>query len=88
MKKLKYLEISDNQITEIPEGISKLENLEYLSFQNNQITSLPEKLTFLRKLQTLDIRGNKIPMPEIEILKLSLPKCRILFDAEEKKEKK
>jgi len=81
MPRLKHLELNNNRILVLPSSISKLKNLEYLSLRNNKLSDLPESLIWLTKLQTLDIRGNLISVQTLEILRLSLPNCRIIKDS-------
>lgn len=50
---LKALDVSDNEITEIPSEIGKLTKLELLSIRENQIPFLPKALGNLQSLNTL-----------------------------------
>ncbi|MGB6301470.1 MAG: COR domain-containing protein, partial [Rivularia sp. (in: cyanobacteria)] len=63
---LTQLDLSNNQISEIPEALAKLTNLTQLHLSYNKISEIPEALESLSKLKTLDLRGNPLPIsPEI-----------------------
>ena len=79
------MDVSDNQLKELPVSFSKLRALEYLSLRNNALTDLPEGLQWLTKLQTLDIRGNTIPPKTLAVLRISLPDVKIIQDPAPKK---
>ncbi|MBL0910788.1 MAG: leucine-rich repeat domain-containing protein [Bacteroidia bacterium] len=81
---LVHLDLSDNTLQELPASIGYLKKLQYLSLQNNKLNTLPYTLSYLSNLQTLDVRGNMISREELDILRLSLPRCRVLFDVEKK----
>jgi Leucine-rich repeat (LRR) protein len=85
MPRLKHLDLENNSILVLPPSFTKLKKLEYLSLRNNKLTELPDGLVWLTKLQTLDVRGNSISDQSLEILRLSLPNCRIIKDAPKKK---
>lgn len=85
MPRLKHLDLQNNAIKEFPASFTKLRSLEYLTLRNNRLTSLPEGFVWFTKLQTLDVRGNTIPEQQLEILRLSLPNCRIIKDPPPKK---
>lgn len=85
MRKLKHLDLQNNALQVLPASFTKLRNLEYLSLKNNRLTDLPEGLVWLTKLQTLDVRGNKVPERQLEIIRLSLPNCRVIKDPPPKK---
>lgn len=54
------LDLRDNELKEIPEAITRLENLKFLDLRNNELTKLPEAITKLEKLLSLDLRKNSI----------------------------
>jgi len=49
-----------NQLTKLPEGITKLQALQQLSLSSNQITAIPDSLAQLTNLQQLDLGVNQI----------------------------
>ena len=50
----------DNNLTEVPEGISSLSHLTFLTLNNNYIRVLPAELLALSKLHCLILSFNKI----------------------------
>ena len=54
------LDLSDNQLTEIPESIGDLTGLEKLYLSYNQLTEIPQSIGDLTGLKTLDLYGNKL----------------------------
>jgi Leucine-rich repeat (LRR) protein len=54
------LDLSYNQITEIPESIAQLTNLTSLGLSYNQITEIPESIAQLTNLTLLDLSYNQI----------------------------
>lgn len=57
---LELLDLSGNNINELPEGIGLLANLEWLYLNNNRLESLPETIGKISSLQRLDLRHNKL----------------------------
>jgi Leucine-rich repeat (LRR) protein len=43
----KYLDLSSQQITKLPESIGQLTKLTYFDFRNNPLTILPESISYL-----------------------------------------
>lgn len=63
---LRSLVLADNQLTELPSGISQLSSLRVLDLSKNQLRSLPDKagiwaLTGLTSLQLADNHLHKLP---------------------------
>jgi Leucine-rich repeat (LRR) protein len=63
---LRSLVLADNQLTELPSGISQLSSLRMLDLSKNQLRSLPDKagiwaLTGLTSLQLADNHLHKLP---------------------------
>ncbi len=56
----KELDLSGEELTEVPLEIGRLTQLEKLSLHNNQITEIPAAITQLTNLTTLDLSGNQI----------------------------
>lgn len=77
LKKLKILYSGDNKI-ECLKPLEDLTELQHLICSNNKISSL-EPLKNLTKLRRLFCRGNPIPLKEIEMLKVALPNCEVIF---------
>ncbi|XP_058075099.1 disease resistance protein RPS5-like [Magnolia sinica] len=55
MPNLRVLDLSNNQIKEIPPEIGNLVELKYLNLSNTRITNLPEEMGCLVKLKHLDL---------------------------------
>lgn len=73
LKKLKVLDISNNQFTGIPAEIADLKNLELLNLSNNKITALPRGLGGLTNLKYLDLSGNDYSKDDLNFIKEQLP---------------
>ncbi|ODG97604.1 hypothetical protein A4S05_12975 [Nostoc sp. KVJ20] len=59
------LELSDMELTEIPEAIASLTQLQQLDLSHNELTALPEALAFLTQLQELNLSENQLTeLPE------------------------
>lgn len=60
MPRLRKLEVSANQLREIPAQIGQLKNLRVLNLISNRIAELPPQLFELTQLTELDLRNNQI----------------------------
>ena len=57
---LTSLNLSNNGLTKLPDGVFELPNLEHLDLSNNNLTTINvEQIVQLSSLNTLDLRGNK-----------------------------
>ena len=65
------LDLSDNQLTELPPEITKLTNLTTLNLSKNQLAQLPLDITKLTNLTTLNLSGNQLTQLQLEITKLT-----------------
>ncbi|MEH2337510.1 leucine-rich repeat domain-containing protein [Nostoc sp.] len=54
------LDLSDMELSEIPEAIASLTQLQTLDLGNNQLTELPEAIASLTQLQNLDLSNNEL----------------------------
>lgn len=63
--KAKHLDLSGQDLKEIPKSITKLKNLEYLDISHNQLKEIPFFLTDLKKLAFLDCSHNQITDADI-----------------------
>ena len=75
---LQTLDLSDNQLTTLPESIGKLTNLQELNLGYNQLTTLPESIGQLTNLQELYLYNTQLTTLPPEIEKM-LPNCSIYF---------
>ena len=60
LKHLVSLDLSKNQLTELPHGIGHLSNLKRLSLYGNQLTILPLEFSLLKQLVFLDLKNNPL----------------------------
>ena len=70
LKKLKKLNLSSNNFTELPD-LSNLSDLEFLDCSSNSISVVPESVFSLIKLKTLDLGFNEIKLISDKISQLS-----------------
>ena len=76
---LKTINLTVNNIKEIPENIKMLQNLESLKIGNNVIKKIPRELVFLPKLKRLEISNNPLIEPPIEVANQGLDAIRNYF---------
>jgi internalin A len=65
------LDLSWNQLSELPAEITQLSNLTTLDLSFNQLSELPAEITQLSNLTTLDLRNNQLSELPAEITQLS-----------------
>lgn len=65
---LRWLDIRNNRITEIPTSIKYHDSLETLLMQNNKIKSLPVELGTVATIKNLQILPNPIDYPALEVV--------------------
>ena len=65
------LDLSNNQLSELPTEITKLANLTTLDLRNNQLSELPTEITKLTNLTTLYLRNNQLSELPAEITQLT-----------------
>ena len=65
-----YLDLSGNQLEQMPSEIEKLERLKYLDLSNNRLFKLSPEITKLQNLTLLDLSNNQFTELPIEITKL------------------
>ena len=65
------LDLSDNQLSELPAEITQLVNLTKLDLSRNQLSNLPSEITQLANLTTLDLSRNQLSKLPAEIGQLS-----------------
>lgn len=54
------LDLSDLNLTDVPESLERLVNLEVLNLNSNQITAIPGSIVHLVNLQSLSLNNNQI----------------------------
>nr|XP_055024807.1 leucine-rich repeat-containing protein 2 isoform X2 [Misgurnus anguillicaudatus] len=60
LKKLQYLDMSENQFATIPICVLRMENLTFLDISNNRLKDLPEDIDRIEALETVFLHRNKI----------------------------
>ena len=66
---LEVLELSDNQLSELPDDFARLSKLKILFLTNNQFTQLPVVLADCPKLEMISFKNNQL----VEVPEQSLP---------------
>ena len=66
---LTYLNISNNDLTDLPPEIGQLYNLTYLDISENRIKKLPLELSNLSKLNTFNVKRNPLMAGEPKTIK-------------------
>ena len=70
LSKLVQLDLSNNQLTELPDEIVMCPNLVELNLFKNQLKSLPKSMSSLKRLEILNVSQNKIDVfPQDVVLK-------------------
>jgi hypothetical protein len=57
---LEALDLSSNQLSELPDSITRLQNLSQLHLRNNQLSELPDSIIHLQNLSELDLSSNHL----------------------------
>ncbi|XP_020144501.1 leucine-rich repeat-containing protein 69 isoform X1 [Microcebus murinus] len=60
LQNLILLNLNKNQLTWLPQEVSRLKRLKYLSINHNRLACLPRELCFLRNLSELQLNHNKL----------------------------
>ena len=68
---LRWLNLSDNQLTSVPAEIGQLTSLEELYLDDNKLTSVPAEIGQLTALRELHLDGNKLTSVPAEIGQLT-----------------
>jgi Leucine-rich repeat (LRR) protein len=79
MENIQTLILDKNKFEKFPKEIFELKTLKELSLRENLLKSLPEDIIRITGLEILDLTGNEIPKSQIEIVRILLPKCRIMI---------
>lgn len=78
LKKLKVLNLSDNNFTGVPAEVGQLSELEILNLSNNQLTGLPNELGNLSNLKLLNVSGNSYSEADLAGIKAKLPASTVI----------
>ncbi|AKB50640.1 hypothetical protein MSBRW_1387 [Methanosarcina barkeri str. Wiesmoor] len=79
-KNLTNLNLSGNQLTQVPQEIGELKNLTMLDLSENTLTILPQEIGELKNLKTLDLSGNQLIQLPSEIGRLKNLTILNLYD--------
>lgn len=74
LQELKILDISTNQITQLPNEIGKLCKLEKLFAGRNKIKEIPKSIKYCKNLEIIDLRRNYIEKLPVELFELAKPR--------------
>lgn len=77
LQKLKFLDLSGNDLTGLPAELGQLKNLEILDVSNNRLTGLPLELGNLTQLRVLDLTGNPYAAQDLDQIAAKLTKTEI-----------
>lgn len=77
LPKLKVLNLSQNQITELPKDIAKLTRLEELQLGANEFKTFPSSILKLTELKTINLSRNHLS--ELPKGLLKMPKLEVLY---------
>ncbi|XP_008066682.1 leucine-rich repeat-containing protein 69 [Carlito syrichta] len=84
LQNLILLNLNNNQLTCLPQEVSRLKSLTYMSINHNQLTNIPRELCFLKNLSELQLNYNQLTcIPEeikflMKLQKLFLARNSIL----------
>ena len=80
LTKLERLNLRDNKLTKVPEGLEKLDQLTWVNLDDNQLTDV-KGLEKLDQLTRLHLQGNPaLTKAQIDELQKALPNCKIISD--------
>ena len=78
------LNLNNNQLTQLPEGIAVLTQLTYLNLDFNQLTELPEGIANLTQLTALGLFSNPLPQELLAAHEEGLDSLRAYLKAQSK----
>lgn len=80
LQSLQVLMLEENDFETFPPFLYKMTQLKRLSLKNNNIRSLDEnQIINLQQLETLDLRGNPISEYEVDVIRVLIPGCEVVF---------
>lgn len=77
---LEKLDLSNCELTTIPEEIGELSRLTYLNLGENDLTELPHTFDYLTNIKTLNLKDCKIHPKYINRFREIMPKVRIILE--------
>ena len=60
IQNLEVLNLSNNQVSQLPSNIGELKNLKVLNLSNNQVSQLPSNIGELKNLEVLNLSNNQV----------------------------
>ncbi|XP_045780793.1 leucine-rich repeat-containing protein 27-like [Maniola jurtina] len=66
---LRWLDLRDNQLTDIPKSVKDHLSLTHILLQNNKLTILPNELGTVTSLKVLQLSGNPLMYPPRDVIK-------------------
>jgi len=66
IKNLQILELSENNITDLPANFNELNKLEYLDLRSNNLQNLPKGLENIKSLKYINLKNNPIDNRQID----------------------
>lgn len=78
LTQLQILDLSNNDITDLPPQIGALSALEVLNLSNNKLTNLPSEIGNLKHLRLLDLSGNNYSEDDLANIQKNLPASTII----------
>ncbi|MGE5041352.1 MAG: leucine-rich repeat domain-containing protein, partial [Candidatus Levyibacteriota bacterium] len=79
---LQVLNVTNNQISNIPKEIGNLTNLQELYIGTNNLKTFPEEIGNLKKLKTVQVEGNMLTKEEQQRIQKLLPQASISFGSQ------
>ncbi|XP_026425203.1 putative disease resistance protein RGA1 [Papaver somniferum] len=71
LEKLRYLEVSDTDMVELPDSVTSLSNLQTLDLNNCALRFIPESISGLKNLRFLNLSFNPIQELPVSVITLS-----------------
>ena len=73
------IDLSDQDIKEIPDYVFSIENLVSLDLRDNQLTGIPDKLYQLTDLKNLYLHNNELSQEDVDRIRESMPYCEVHY---------
>lgn len=80
MPALEYLDLSENNLSELRIDTATVPKLKYLDLSNNRLKKIPVEILSLKELSFIDLTNNNIPFSEIANLIQNLPNTLVIYD--------
>lgn len=77
---LEFLDLSDNNLSNLQLDVASLPNLKYLDLSGNRLRTIPKEILSLKNLEYIDVSKNNIPFSEVANLIQNLPNTVVIYD--------